>query len=449
MTVTLFAVARQLPSGPNGNKNFIEIFDHRIIGNSLRPDLNGDFRPGLSKENNMKRIVLLLLTLAIVATPAFAAAPGISACKLSACPAGAAQVSPGQSIQAAINAAANGAKICVKPGTYTGILSFMGKRITLVSSGGPSATILNGAGAGSVVSFINFEAADSVLDGFTITNGRAPFGGGLRITSASPTVRNCIIKNNTATGATYSRGGGAFVGGSSSRPLVTCVQFAFNQATYAGGGLGIGGSADVYLRTDDFEQNTAPYGGAVAVYSSGRLDVGTTTFINNRAAVDGGGIHSGVTYGNALVRNSCFRTNRAGGSGGGVWVPAGLAQVLNSTFDGNQASTGGGIAAGFGSMVDVNSTIFVNNQNAALVNASPSNTSVVNHFNDFFNNVGSPAYQATYGDLGLLALDPRLGADCCPLAGSPVLGAGDPDFHFNNVGNGQRNDMGACGGPAI
>jgi predicted outer membrane repeat protein len=405
--------------------------------------------PALSKETTMKRVILLLLTLAIVATPAFAAAPGISTCRLSACPAGATQVGPGQSIQTVINAAANGAKICVKPGTYTANLSFMGKRITLVSAGGPGVTILKGTGTGPVVTFNHFEAADSVLDGFTITSGKAPNGGGLLINSASPTVRNCIVKNNMATGGNFSRGGGAFVGGASSRPLITCVQFAFNQATYAGGGLATGGSADVYLRTDDFEQNTAPYGGALAAYSSGRLDVGTTTFINNQAGVDGGGIHSGVTYGTALVRNSCFRANRAGGIGGGIWVPAGLAQVLNSTFDGNQASTGGGIAAGFGSMVDVNSTIFVNNRNAALVNASPSDTSVVNHFNDFFNNVGSPAYQATYGDLGLLALDPRLGTDCCPLAGSPVLGAGDPDYHFNNVGNGQRNDMGACGGPAI
>ncbi|HEY0514047.1 MAG TPA: hypothetical protein VGH73_19220 [Thermoanaerobaculia bacterium] len=397
----------------------------------------------------MKRIVLFLLTLAIVALPAFAAPPGLSTCKLSACPTGATQVSPGQSVQAAINAAANGAKICVKPGTYVGNLSFLGKRITLVSSGGPSVTILKGTGAGTVVSFMNFEAADSVIDGFTITNGKAQFGGGIRMANASPTVRNCIVRNNMATGATYSRGGGAFIGGPAARPVITCVQFAFNQATYAGGGLGIGGSADVYLRTDDFEQNTAPYGGAVAVYNSGRLDVGTTTFISNRATGDGGGLHSGVTYGNVLVRNSCFRSNTANGSGGGIWVPAGLAQVLNSTFDGNQASTGGGIAAGFGSSVDVDSTIFVNNRNAALVNTSPSDTSVVNHFNDFFNNVGSPAYQATYGDLGLLALDPLLGANCCPGAGSPVLGAGNPDYHFNNTGNGQRNDMGACGGPAI
>ncbi len=401
------------------------------------------------------RSILLLLTLAIVVTlaqPAMAACPGISTCRLSTCPTGATIVAPGKSIQTAINAAANGATICVRPGTYTANLNFMGKPITLVSSGGPNVTILKGTGAGTVVTFNHFEGGDSVLDGFTVTNGKAMNGGGLAITKASPTVRNCIIKNNMATGGSFSRGGGAYVAGPNARPSITCVQLAFNQATYGGGGLASVGSADPYLRTDDFEQNTAPYGGGIAVHSNGRLDVGTTSFISNQATVDGGGIHSGTTYGNALVRNCWFKGNKANGNGGGMWVPAGLAQVANCTFDGNQAATGGGVAAGFGSMVDVGSSIFVNNSgNAALVNTSTADTSVVDYFNDYFGNAGSPPNVGTY-DQGILLLNPQLGtgsAACCPVSGSPVLGAGNPDLHFNNSSNGQRNDMGACGGPAI
>ena len=131
-----------------------------------------------------------------------------------------------------------------------------------------------------------------------------------------------------------------------------------------------------------------------------------------------------------------------------MWVPAGLAQVLNNTFDGNQAAVGGGIAAGHGGMVDVSSTIFVNNAGAALVNTAPvgSNTSVVNHYNDFFNNTGG-TFLDTYGDVDPLLVDPQLNT-CCPVPGSPVIDAGMPDSLFVDPDS-SRNDMGACGGPSL
>jgi len=137
-----------------------------------------------------------------------------------------------------------------------------------------------------------------------------------------------------------------------------------------------------------------------------------------------------------------------------MWVPAGLADVVNSTFDGNQAAEGGGIAAGFGSMVNVASTLFVRNTttntaSATLVNAQGSNTSVVNHYNGFFGNTGTNfKFKGTYGDKELLIPDPLLGGSCCPGPGSPAINAGIPDFHFNDP-DGSRNDMGACGGPAL
>jgi hypothetical protein len=125
-----------------------------------------------------------------------------------------------------------------------------------------------------------------------------------------------------------------------------------------------------------------------------------------------------------------------------------LAQVVNCTFDGNRALTGGAVAAGLGGMVDVAGTLFVNNHGAALVNTAPgSNTAVVNHYNGFFGNTGGD-YLSTYGDLSPLLLDPQL-STCCPAPGSPAIGAGIPDYLFNNAYNGLRNDMGACGGPSI
>jgi hypothetical protein len=239
--------------------------------------------------------------------------------------------------------------------------------------------------------------------------------------------------------------------GVQAHPSINCTQFLKNTSSYEGGGLESTDSANPYLRSDLFEGNTAQFGAAIGVHLSGRLDLGWTELLANQASVDGGGMHVGVPYGNALVRQVWFKGNTAGNYGGGMWVAAGLAEVVNSTFDGNQAAEGGGIAAGYGSMVDVASTLFVRNRSnpgsATLVNAQGSNTSVVNHYNGFFGNTGAPNYKNTYGDKGVVLL-PSFGGSCCPVPGSPAIDAGIPDPHFIDP-NGSRNDIGACGGPAL
>src|SRR5439155_21789492 len=104
-------------------------------------------------------------------------------------------------IQAAINAASNGDTVLVAPGTYRENINFMGKAITVTSSGGPAVTTINGGAAASVVTFSSNEGTNSVLSGFTITNGLGSnnltgSGGGITIYSASPTVKGNVITNN-------------------------------------------------------------------------------------------------------------------------------------------------------------------------------------------------------------------------------------------------------------
>jgi hypothetical protein len=400
-----------------------------------------------------KATVISTLLLAVAwARPLLADCPGVSACVLSQCPPDAKPLKIGQTIQRAIDSSPYGkSSLCVPPGTYNETINFHGKPVNVVSSGGPGVTIIDGGGSGPVVTFASDEGRDSVLDGFTIRNGNAGSGGGIYISSASPTLRNLIVTNNRATGL-YARGGGLGVLGAQAHPAILCTQFLWNQADYDGGGLISGYSANPYLRSDYFEGNSAAYGGAIGVYNSGRLDLGWSELIGNQASVDGGGIHSGVVYGNVLVRQVWLKNNTAGSNGGGMWVPAGFADVINCTFDGNHAFNGGGIAAGFGGMVNVASTLFVRNTttggSATLATAAGSNTSVVNHYNGFYGNTGAN-FANTYGNVGLLtpSADP-LGNSCCPGPGSPALHAGIPDYLFNNA-DGTTNDMGACGGPAL
>jgi len=116
-------------------------------------------------------------------------------------------------IQAAINACNNEDTVLVADGVYTGDgnrdIDFLGKAITVKSENGPENCIINCQGSSDYrrrgFYFHNGESSNSVLDGFTIMNGYAVYGGGIYCDGASPTIINNVIANNTATGSTVTR----------------------------------------------------------------------------------------------------------------------------------------------------------------------------------------------------------------------------------------------------
>src|SRR5579875_383102 len=74
-------------------------------------------------------------------------------------------------IQAAIDAANSGDTVLVAPGTYTENLIISKKEITLTSSGGPQATILDDSSRGSVIEIDHTPTTATTISGFTIRNG--------------------------------------------------------------------------------------------------------------------------------------------------------------------------------------------------------------------------------------------------------------------------------------
>jgi hypothetical protein len=99
------------------------------------------------------------------------------------------------SIQAGINAAMNGDKVLVAPGSYSEQIDYKGKGIVVTSSNGPEVTFLNPSGT-PVVSFIKGEPSSAELSGFTLqsTGGNQH----IRITSAAePLIQGNIFKNLT------------------------------------------------------------------------------------------------------------------------------------------------------------------------------------------------------------------------------------------------------------
>ena len=108
---------------------------------------------------------------------------------------------PFDSIQEAINAVADGNMVVVLEGTYTGSgnrdLDLLGKTIGLYGLAGPEGCIIECEHQGRGFYFHSGETEDTLVDGFTIRNGLADKGGGIYFDSSSPTIRNCIITDNS------------------------------------------------------------------------------------------------------------------------------------------------------------------------------------------------------------------------------------------------------------
>jgi Leucine-rich repeat (LRR) protein len=111
---------------------------------------------------------------------------------------------PFDSIQEAIEVAANGTTVVVGEGSYAEQLDFLGKSITVIGSwlldpNVASEPGLDGDGAGPLVTFTGGEDANCTLAGLRIQGGRAVTGAAIVCRFSSPTISNCLIVGNRAT----------------------------------------------------------------------------------------------------------------------------------------------------------------------------------------------------------------------------------------------------------
>ncbi len=162
-------------------------------------------------------------------------------------------------IQSALLNAADGDTVLVRPGTYPETIDFYGKAITLRSTDGAAVTIIDGCRMGSVVTFCMGEGSASVIEGFTLTNGRAKRGGGIYC-GASVTARiasNRIVRNEAS--GTYGKGGGLFCW-EASAPVMVNNLIAANSA-YCGGGIYCKYAAAPVITNNTIVQNTTVFGG--------------------------------------------------------------------------------------------------------------------------------------------------------------------------------------------
>ncbi len=158
----------------------------------------------------------------------------------------------------------------------------------------------------------------AVLDGFVVTGGFgwAEFvehrGAGMLSVSGSPTLDNCIFRDNTADSA-----GGAIAGDLYAAPRIRNCVFEDNMASLIEG-----------------------LGGAVSSSLYGAPEISGCLFRRNTANL-GGGIH--VQSSDSTIDNSLFHGNFAR-AGGGVHMLDSTVSVTNCTLAGNNVSwtSGGG-----------------------------------------------------------------------------------------------------------
>jgi hypothetical protein len=143
---------------------------------------------------------------------------------------------PFDSIQEAIDVAADGTSIVVEPGTYNENIVFRGRNIHLLGSRledpNNDFPVLDGNDSGPVASFLTEEDPNCLLKGFVITGGRGERAGGIVCLDSSPTIENCVIVGNYVTGLD----GGAIYCRNSRARLLNCT-LSDNIAGDRGAGL--------------------------------------------------------------------------------------------------------------------------------------------------------------------------------------------------------------------
>jgi predicted outer membrane repeat protein len=398
-------------------------------------------------------------------------------------------------IQAGIDAAADGDTVLVAAGAYAGEgntdLGFGGRRIVVTSERGPGATSIVCDESSRGVSFKDGETAATLFAGFTVRGASiAGYGGGVFCSGASPTIRDCRFVGDFAKrgGAIYCKAGspllidcefvgcgaadfgGAICCEAADVAITACVISANAVEEGPGGGIYCF-DAPVVVSACTIARNRAGRGGALYCEESDLLLTGCLVEANRALGgelADGGGVCCVDSA--PLLSHTLLLDNLAERNGGGVYGYRARPALRNVVLAGNEARRdGGGLCCYWTDLTLDNCTITGNpavydGGGVALYYSTPSlrNSILWGDLPDEIYTFQCEA-PATYCDIeggwaGVGNIDaPPLfaqlrGFRCLLRPGSPGIDQGDPGL-VDGVdwpewyGNGSRSDMGAYGGP--
>jgi Bacterial Ig-like domain (group 3)/Right handed beta helix region len=191
---------------------------------------------------------------------------------------------------------------------------------------GPGANLLAIDGNHASIVFLINPSVNAMLDGLTIANGNASFGGGID-NEGTLTVSNSVLTSNSA-----HDGGGIYNSGVLN---VINTVFSGNSANTGAGG-GIDNESNLTVSDSTLKTNSAYSGGGI--YNSADMATVSNSTLSSNSAHDGGGTYNS---GFLNVINSAISGNSAS-YGGGIDNESNLT-VSDSTLNGNFAYSGGGI----------------------------------------------------------------------------------------------------------
>lgn len=310
-------------------------------------------------------------------------------------------------------------------GTYNEVVNFAGKNIALKGGYGGE-TILDGTSkSNAVVTFLTGETSAALLSGFTIQNGigllggSTRLGGGIFISGSSPTIQDCVVKNNSA-----HYGGGVYVNNSTAQLLGLTVRN--NAATTQGGGMYFTGAQVTSLDQSVIALNTS--------------------------ASKGGGVM--IEQAPVSIENTLVQLNTAANAGGGISTNLATATLTNLVVIENSAGAGtrlgGGLYMNQGNMTLKNTIVAYNQERGILANGSHSLLYCdfySNHSNDYI------TFSGSFTTTGVLTKIPGFTAydqdgvvddDFSLMVGSQLINVGDPAILD---ADGSRSDIGLYGGP--
>jgi len=258
-----------------------------------------------------------------------------------------------KTIQAAVDQAQPGDVVVVGPGWWNEAVDLKGKAITLRSRDGADKTTLDGTSLKeSVLRCLSGESKQTIIDGFTVTNGtghealygsRTAVGGGLLVLGAAPTIRNCVFQKN--------------------------------DVAYNGGGVYLARGAKATFETCTFLENGAEKGGAVySVQSNATFD--GCHFKNNEGRYSGGGMYN-ADNSQSVIKDCRFERNRANYYGGAIYEYGSKSDISNCKFDRNRATyKGGAVYNGYRGQSKIKSCTFLTNYDDVYGGEGPTVTAV-------------------------------------------------------------------------
>ena len=250
-----------------------------------------------------------------------------------------------RTIQAGLNAAATGDQVWVAADMYMERITL--KKGVALYGGFPAGsgvwesrdparneTIIDATLSGTAVTVPSAASLDTVIDGFTIKNGKAASGGGINCTSSSATITNNKIMLNTVT----SYGAGVFCSSSTIDMRNNVIQ---SNTASNGGGIYLNYALGT-VANNVITKNTATgaAGGGIVCGNSSAVIVNNTVAYN-QSATRGGGINCVYYYGSLSNNIVAFNST-------GIFNQSGTPALRNNCVYNPSGANYTGISAGTG-----------------------------------------------------------------------------------------------------